>query len=339
MLTNKKQIGLLPESRGVVNPTLDSVVSPVSALNTLSQEELLINNKGNNSFLYNKNYGVNKMEKQKYLDQKGNLTDEYYGYLYLTIDQKHNLLYVGQKKGLVEKTKYYYGSGNIIRSKIKSRGNYFLKKIVLGVCYSKEELNITEEECIYFFRSYGSDGENYDEIYGYNLIKNNKIGKRRKGEKHTKESKRKMSVSKKGIVSWCKGLTKETDERVKKRSESRTGIKWTLEARIKYSINRLGIKFSEEHLKNLSESHMGQKAWNEGIPQSEEAKKKNSEAHTGKNNPQAKKFIITTPEGEEIFLHGELESFCKNNNISIYFVRKLFKGEIDNYKGWKCRYA
>lgn len=36
-----------------------------------------------------------------------------------------------------------------------------------------------------------------------------------KGNKHTEEAKKKMSLARKGRISWNKGLTKETDERVK----------------------------------------------------------------------------------------------------------------------------
>ena len=62
-------------------------------------------------------------------------------------------------------------------------------------------------------------------------------------------------------VAWNKGLTKETDERVKK-----------------YATKRKGIKFSKEHILNLKTSHTGKKqspeqikkrmkngAWNKGI--------------------------------------------------------------------------
>ena len=48
--------------------------------------------------------------------------------------------------------------------------------------------------------------------------------------------------------SWNKGLTKETDSRVKKISESLDGKKLT-----------------KKHRKTLRESHLGQKAWNKGI--------------------------------------------------------------------------
>lgn len=87
----------------------------------------------------------------------------YYGYIYLILDQKYNKVYVGQKKGKIEKSLNYFGSGKIIKDIIKKRGSYFLKKIVLGICYSKIELNICEIECIQFFNS-------TNKFYGYNIL-------------------------------------------------------------------------------------------------------------------------------------------------------------------------
>jgi len=87
---------------------------------------------------------------------------DYYGYIYVTLDQKTNKIYVGQKKGKIEKSENYYGSGTIISNILKDRGNYFLKKTVLGVCYSREELKFWETECKYFFNV-------FDRNYGYNI--------------------------------------------------------------------------------------------------------------------------------------------------------------------------
>ena len=118
----------------------------------------------------------------KYLDQFGNLTNKYYGYVYLTIDQKHDLVYIGQKKGKVEKSKNYYGSGTIIQRIKKRRGIYFFKKIILGVCYSYKELSECEIECKLFFNSL-----NY--LYGYNIILKDKSPMHNR--KHKKESRKK----------------------------------------------------------------------------------------------------------------------------------------------------
>lgn len=88
--------------------------------------------------------------------------EDYYGYIYIILDQKHNKVYVGQKKGRIENSKNYFGSGTIISNIIKDRGEYFLKKTVLGVCYSKEELKYWETECKHFFNA-------FDRNYGYNI--------------------------------------------------------------------------------------------------------------------------------------------------------------------------
>ena len=46
-----------------------------------------------------------------------------------------------------------------------------------------------------------------------------------RGMKLSKEWRDKISQSKKGTTAWNKGLTKETDERVKKNAESKMGVK------------------------------------------------------------------------------------------------------------------
>lgn len=109
--------------------------------------------------------------KYEFVDSMHQEYVDYYGYIYLIIDHLTKLKYVGQKKGKIYKSKKYFGSGTIISNIQNSRGTIHLQKIILGVCYSQEELNEAETECIYFFRTYGSDGKNYDMIYGYNLTK------------------------------------------------------------------------------------------------------------------------------------------------------------------------
>jgi len=104
----------------------------------------------------------------------------YYGYIYLTYDQKTKKVYVGQKSGKVEDSLNYYGSGTLIVNIINSRGTSFLKKRILGFCDSKEKLNESEKECIKFYNS-------NNKLYGYNLTEG--------GD----------GVSK-GFIPWNKGL-------------------------------------------------------------------------------------------------------------------------------------
>lgn len=184
------------------------------------------------------------------------LKQKYYGYIYLILDQKHNKLYIGQKKGLVEKSHKYYGSSIIIKNIIKTRGHYFLKKYILGYCYTQEELNNCEKECIKFFNS-------YNPLYGYNRSEGGDGGDLRLGlsEKEKLTWKGKISKSTQGRIPWNKGLTKENDLRILKSSKS-----------MKKHIR------TEEHCLHISEANRGRvitKEW----------KKRISKATTKEKNP------------------------------------------------------
>jgi hypothetical protein len=392
----------------------------------------------------------------KYLDQNGNLTDDYYGYVYLTLDQKHNLLYVGQKSGLVEKSKNYFGSGNIIVSKKKSKGVYFLKKIILGVCYTIEELNECETECIYFFRSFGSDGENHDRVYGYNLTKTGRGFSGRKGKLSPSYG---TSFFKRWVKKYGIEIAKEKlEERNKKMYNSRD--KWTVQQKEDLS-NIMSEKFSgegnpmygtggfydkwlqcygkeiaDEKKKETNKKHsetvknksgeeknefsekcsircsgegnpmygtkgfygkwveafgedtaiemrrelykkrsekVGNKSLEEKEVISKKISKKVSESRnnssdednknrikkfqetmknksekerlkiienreiTKKKNGVYKKYLLITPEEEEIIIQGGFTKYCKENNLNMYYLRKVLKGELDNWNNWKCK--
>ena len=77
---------------------------------------------------------------------------------------------------------------------------------------------------------------------------------------------------KKGLqIAWNKGLTKETDKRVKKYTLSSTK-------------SRIGKKHTEEQKEKIRKSLLGRIPWNKGIPISEKTKKKLSKINLGKNN-------------------------------------------------------
>jgi hypothetical protein len=213
-------------------------------------------------------------------------TDEnYYGYIYLTYDQKNNLSYIGHKKAKIEKTKNYFGSGSIIVNIKKSRGTYFLKKIILGVCYSREELLSCETECKLFFnvldRRYGynikkedeggdcfTNNPNKEEIRQKMIDSQKKISldpivrKRKsdaqkriqknllqeiKDERNEKRSKTLKLQFENGRQSWNKGLTKETNKSVKSIGEKQKGLKH----------KRYGKHNTEEHNKNIGLGRKG----------------------------------------------------------------------------------
>jgi hypothetical protein len=83
--------------------------------------------------------------------------------------------------------------------------------------------------------------------------------------KETDERVKKYSINKIGLSSWNKGLTKETDERVKKISLSNIGKKISSNHRLKISKSLKGKSKTEDHIKKLSESLKGKIGWNNGL--------------------------------------------------------------------------
>lgn len=141
------------------------------------------------------------------------------------------------------------------------------------------------------------------------------LSKAKKGKKLSNEQK----VNMKGHIPWNKGLTKETDIRIKKYTDNKIGIKRPDISGENCLMNRKGVKqkiinsltgrkLSEEHKKNIGKSkkgnknlkdykfskqskekmrnsHLGQKAWNKGKTGifSKEVLKKLSIINSGKN--------------------------------------------------------
>jgi hypothetical protein len=89
-----------------------------------------------------------------------------------------------------------------------------------------------------------------------------------------------------------------------------------------------GKKMTESMRLKLRESHLGFKA-------SEQTKKLLSKMRKGKTIPNSrKKYVITSPNGEEVIVDGVTE-FCKQNNINTGDFYRCKSGKIKQTKGWK----
>jgi len=138
--------------------------------------------------------------------------DNKYFIVYLTTNHINGKIYVGKQctKNLNDG---YLGSGKYFKNAVKKYGRNNFYREILEFCSSKEQLNEREMYWIIELNA-------RDLTIGYN------IGRGGEGcqlEHHSIESKRKNSESNKGKPSWCKGLTKETDHRVAKLSQSCKG--------------------------------------------------------------------------------------------------------------------
>jgi len=91
-------------------------------------------------------------------------------------------------------------------------------------------------------RNYHHTEEAKNKIRENNKGKHNHNGKNNPmyGKHHTEESKQKNSESHKGKIGWNKGLTKETDSRVKKISDLMKNTNFSDEHRNKIRLSRLG---------------------------------------------------------------------------------------------------
>ncbi len=79
--------------------------------------------------------------------------------------------------------------------------------------------------------------------------------------------------------------------------------------------------------KKGSENGMfGKEAWNKN-------KKFPGTGKSGKENPSAKKYIICTPTGEQIFVEC-LKTFCDENNLNYACMKKVSEGKNKQHRGY-----
>lgn len=161
-----------------------------------------------------------------------------YGYIYKIIinneqSSKNGYFYIGQKKGEPKDSKWYYGSGIIINNYCKKHSDYSARKIrpiiAENIGLHKEILATAET----------LDELNELEKYYININKSDKL----------------LNLTEGGIghhaPPWNKGLTKNTDDRLKK---------------------------SSEKMKGSNNPNYGKEPWNKGLQYSDDLKDKISKS-------------------------------------------------------------
>jgi len=240
--------------------------------------------------------------------------------IYKTRNILDGKIYVGQD---IHNNPNYLGSGVYICSAIKKYGKENFVKEIIDFAGSKEDLNEKEKYWIKFYNCKAPNGYNITDGGG--------------------------GVA--GFISWNKGLTKETNEGVKKISESKFGENNPAkrpEVREKLSQNHVGCIISEETKKKISRRLKGKKR----KPFSDEWKRNLSDSLSGRTglvgekNPMfgkkryhneetrkklRKSYICTSPDKNVIETNNLME-FCSQNNLSYRCML-----EIHRYKGWECK--
>ena len=147
-----------------------------------------------------------------------------------------------------------------------------------------------------------------------------KMSESSKGHKHSAETRKKMSESQKGYKGHI-----HSEETKRKISEAAKGQICSAKTREKISEALKGRIFSEEHKLKLSEASKGCKG-RKGHKHSEEHKRKMSEARS-------KIWFFICPAGNKINIKN-LAKFCQENNLGQTSMGLVAKGEKESYKGW-----
>ena len=101
---------------------------------------------------------------------------------------------------------------------------------------------------------------------------------------------------------------------------------------------RSGYQLSDEERKKMSESLKGRKAWNKGIPASEEIKRKLSEAHKGILPSNSKIIYQYTLDGEFVREWKSAQE-CGRNGYDFSNVCSCCRGERKTHKGFIWSYT
>lgn len=105
--------------------------------------------------------------------------------------------------------------------------------------------------------------------------------------------------------------------------------------------HKKGVKFSDEHIKNLSKSHIGQTAWNKG-----KTKKTNTSVcrmsitRTGKTYKTSKIYTFVNPRGIVVNFQN-LKKHCEDNELNESTMNSLYHGKrgYKSHRGWKAFYV
>ncbi len=272
----------------------------------------------------------------------------YFGIIYKVTNKVNGKVYVGQttQKLSFRKAKHI-NRGHYLYNALNRYGLENFNWEIISYCGSVEKLNKMEK---YYIKKYNSFSNGYNLTEGgegqlgvspsgdvrqkiSDSLKGRYCGKENPfySKKHSEKSRMKMSDALKGKMVGEKNSfygKKHSQESRKKMSESHMGEK----------NNNYGKRFSEEHRRKIGESNKGKKM-------SVETKRKISVSRTGKcigkDNPNAKRYVITTPIGEEFVVHS-LMNFCRNYNkckLDHRNLHKCAKGERTHHHGYKCRYC
>ena len=249
-----------------------------------------------------------------------------YGYIYKTTNLYNGKIYIGQHKS-DKFNPNYYGSGIRFQNIFKKYGKDSFKCEMLQECFSEDELNERE---IYWIQKLNATDRNI----GYNLMSG---GYKVRGIKHSPETIKKISKSKKGhhpnreyVVTdeVRQQISNTLKEYYKTHDNPKKGVKLSNETKAKLRKANLGKKQSEETIAK----RRGKPAWNKGIPMSDEAKENLRQKNLGKKySEETKEKHRKAMQGENNPNYGGLKEETKRK------LSQSIKGRIWITDGTHCK--
>jgi|WetSurMetagenome_2_1015567.scaffolds.fasta_scaffold107906_2 group I intron endonuclease len=257
-----------------------------------------------------------------------------YGVIYQATNKINKKIYIGKtthkRFDSYKKQHIKNALSNIDKSRrsfysaIRKYGEDSFDWVILKTCFSKDELYLEEinwiallksntSSCGYNMTKGGDGGDTYCLMDEYS-----KKARRRKAQESGKERFSKMSIEEKETNNE-KHRGKNNGMYGKKRKEKNR--LWML----KNNPNK-GKKHSSESRLKMSVNSKGK---NSGSSNPNFNKK-------GSLHYSAKKYIVTTPDGEEILVHG-LGEFCRQRNLIDQCLGSVARGITKHHKGYKCR--
>ncbi len=245
-----------------------------------------------------------------------------FGYIYITYVIPARMWYIGQKKGLPENSRKYFGSGTDLSVDIAVFGKSNCRKWIVDLGHDQEHLNDIEKKWIAQFGAVASP-DFYNNHEGGNVI----------GSPRAPQTRAKIGAKTKKRAEDPK-VRKELSDRAKKQMEDpamRDKIRQTVLKSVatpEYRNLRSEISrrlFDDpEYRRRHSEARIG-------VIQSAETIAKRVE----KNR---KSFTLVSPSKEEVFLLNT--SGVRDLGVvgfQPYILRKLARREINDFKGWTIK--
>lgn len=239
--------------------------------------------------------------------------NDFYVYVYLdprysgifnygTISFDHKPFYIGKGKNkrcyrAIEPNELQKEKKTIKRNYVEKLYSLGLKPIIIKLFENLTEIESFEKE-IELIKTIGR--LKYKEGPLTNISEG---GDGTSGWKHSKKSRKKISLSK-----LNKPLSNEHKEAL-----SKSG---------KESMIKRGGNFTKEHIEKLTVAA--------------NSREYSSELTPGQRAKKCKSWLIISPVGR-IYTIRLLDDFCKENNLSTKQMRRVSYGKLDNYKGWICK--